>query len=230
MFQSITTDRPNQDPQVAPQTFAAAAAALDYIAGRHSVALRDEDERLQRPMMSVFTDMHLHRESHYRQSHSDASALLATREVLAHAFMDLNTYPANERGEYLADLLTARCSDGTVSPFRFRVVNLLATYVSMMPSVDEWGLLQTGNPEVPPLFGWISGHGVFLDFIDLYLPYDSARLAADMATVNELGRERFETFEGIRYLPLEDLSDARYYRPDGSWEPLVERDLLPVRC
>jgi hypothetical protein len=84
MSQLIISEAPDCEGQVAPYTFAGAASALDYIAGRHSLALRDEDARREPPMLPmlpVLTDMHLHRESHYRQSHSDASALLATREV-----------------------------------------------------------------------------------------------------------------------------------------------------
>jgi len=80
MSQLIISEAPDCEGQVAPYTFAGAASALDYIAGRHSVALRDEDARRGPPMLPVLTDMHLRRESHYRQSRSDASALLATRE------------------------------------------------------------------------------------------------------------------------------------------------------
>ena len=146
--------------------------------------------------------------------------------MLRHTVGEVHNLAASQRGHYLAQLLTRWFSDGTLSWQRFRLAHLLATYYSMMPTQQtHLGALDTSGDDLT-LLAWATTYGEVLDVVHVFRQRDQF-VDEDVQHAIALGRRRWpETFLGVRYLPLEDLSDARFYKASGIWQSVVERDLL----
>lgn len=225
----------HQFPVFTSEAFLAAADAIDWWVGTLT-SDRAEEDAAHTALLSashMVTGAYWFRHS-MGLTRTDCdilenlSATSTVREVLEHAVVEVHGLAPAQRGLYLAQLMTRACSDGTFDLIRFRVANALAAYVAAMPSIGSCtGLLEHDDSDLN-LVGWSNAYGDFVDVVSVGRQAD-AYVDADTAEALAFGASAYPSrFAGVRYLPLESMTGARFYRPDGTWEPVVERFIPPV--
>lgn len=215
--------------------FTNAADAVDYWVGQYTcdAAMDDATHRVSSAQAggsgSQHDDLHLYLPSFEVHLSQNANLADAMREVLEHVVVEVNQMAEEDRGFYLAQLLTRWHSGGTIDWARFRLGNLLGSYFSMLPTASTCHGVEPGSYEVEPLIMWTSPHGSFIDVVDTFKPQE-CHIRAAVTRALDLGRARWgDDFLGVRYLPAEELTQSRLYWPDGGFLRLQGRDAFAIR-
>lgn len=155
------------------------------------------------------------------------TAHICLQEMLADTVAEVYFLPPAEQGHYLAQLVTRWFSDGTIDWMRFRIANLLARYYSMMPPHSDPMNEFEVNDDLT-VHGWSTDHGIYLDLVHVF-KQDDVHIEDDIdAVLDYADRTWPDAIAGIRYLPLEDLRQARLYNTDGTYTRVLQRDLLDL--
>lgn len=224
---SVNTSQPV--PRFEGNQFDLAASAMDFWVGRLTADTVHEDRTLSPrehaagSQSSLLSDMCMHLPSQDLQADKRLNTWAVVHEILEHTLPEINALPEGHRGHFLAQVLTRWCSDGSLASTRFWVAHLLATYIAVMPKGGtEPGLLDASTQDFP-IYVWSTTHGTVLDAVHT----DGADEGFTVEHVTEalrLGAVLFpDTLRGVRFLPLAQITEARFYNPDGSWVRVAHR-------
>ncbi|MDO3395457.1 hypothetical protein QWJ41_07010 [Nocardioides sp. SOB44] len=204
-----------------------AAESLTYWVNQYAADISAEDAKVathvaDRPASQhaeMLTELRLFRPTFSRGLVENLITDAIVCEVLRAVTGEVHDLNDAQRGDYVAQLIATCPTPGPAGWLRFRLGHLLAVYFAMLPTTDAFALdpLDYFNADGDELtvLGWGTKHGVFLDLVH-YARLSDEHLTGDITSVLADGARLWpDTFEGVRYLPLDDLANARLYTPDG---------------